>query len=616
MANSGSNIKYLNRFFTGLYTQRNPLATPFAFAGVVHVVQKDDSLLDGLNVEPSNALVYQRRPGHSTWLAAALGAGETLRNGYTWRRLDGSIFNILDVTKFLSYVPGGGTVKTDLMALSDGEGIVWPLGVGNTLYFASGTHLGKWDTSNLWDWGIETPATAPAIGIGTGALSPKSGYKYVYCFRNSVTGHIGNASPVSGSTGAQTSKNFTITGGTTTDPQVDTVEIYRTQDGGGVYYKLADVTYSASWSYTDSSADTALNTALQAPLDAQNSPPPTGMTMPVWHAGCVWGVVGNKVYFSGGAEILNGVAAECFPPLNFFTFPGPVERLLPSSQGLQVWLRDSRHLVVGVDSTSFVPMPWTEGLGVASPFGLAVDGATVYAFTGKRQLLAIDADGSTEIGFPIGDLLGELNPAAVTLAVHRASSQDSALYVSDGAGNLYRYSLTLQSWATKSTIANGCGWVGSLETEAGTWSLIVAPQTAAGSVLKRDLTICTDAGSTYAAWFVMGNLVLAPPGELASLRYVSATYRNVGTNPTLSLLTDEVSGSFTALTSPVAEPPEFPAASSVTGLRHFVSVSELSQLLRHVQIKVDFGSNSNNTQLLELALTTTKPTTDTPPGVY
>ena len=43
-------ILSIDRFFTGLYTRRNPLFTPFRSVGI-NVVQFHDALIDGLDVE-------------------------------------------------------------------------------------------------------------------------------------------------------------------------------------------------------------------------------------------------------------------------------------------------------------------------------------------------------------------------------------------------------------------------------------------------------------------------------------------------------------------------------------------------------------------------------------
>lgn len=616
--------KYINRFFTGLYTQRSPLVTPFTFAGAgLHIIEKDDALVDGVNVEQTNQMTYARRPGWQPWLAAALASGQILRNAVTWSATAG-LTQMLDLATGIGYVAPGGTSITPLSADTSGTPYTGFQPVGaNVIYYTPNPGPKKWTGSGSETaWGIAGPTLAPSVAVAANAsgLSPTVGYQYTYCFVNSATGHVSNGAPLGTSTGPQSQAQFTVTGGTTSDPQVTGVQIYRTTDGGGIPYYVATVAYAPGWSYVDTTPDTNLNTALAAPMDAQNSPPPVGLSLPVWHMGCLWGIVGSKVYFSGGAAITNGVPEECFPPLNFFQFPEPVIALVPSPRGLQVWLRDAVYLIGGTDVYSFTPMVWAEGMGVLDPRNIACDGGTVYVFTSRCQLFALDPSGtSTEIGFPIGDVLNGLSPSSVVLAVHRASSIDAALYVSDGASYLYRYSLTLGAWATKATVPTGAapGFLTSLETSAGTWQLILGLGPAAQLLYARTPGTNTDNGTGYDAQLTLGSIVLAALGDIVNLEYVSTTLRNAAATVTLAVMRDEVGspGVFTGLTA-VNEPPEFTPTQSIASNRWYVSGSNVSSLLRHVQVLLDFGSGDDAGELLELAFVTNTPALNAPPGVF
>jgi hypothetical protein len=122
----------------------------------------------------------------------------------------------------------------------------------------NGTDAKKWDGTTVTGWGITAPAVATSISTSAGSLSPTSGYRYVYTYKNSTSGHESTASPESASTGAQTSKNFKMTGTLSTDPQVDKINIYRTVDAGSKYNYLTTVNNDTGFSvtgYTDSSAD-------------------------------------------------------------------------------------------------------------------------------------------------------------------------------------------------------------------------------------------------------------------------------------------------------------------------------------------------------------------------
>src|SRR6185312_15302825 len=140
------------------------------------------------------------------------------------------------------------------------------------------------------------PLTAPTLAFASGPLTIIKGYTYVYCYKNSTTEHVSTASPISASTGPQTSKEVQLSGDRSTDPQVDKVQIYRVSDGGSIYMFLAEIANPGvgTWSYTDTSADSALNELILAPQNGVNNPPPAGLINPVYHSGRLWGSVGTR----------------------------------------------------------------------------------------------------------------------------------------------------------------------------------------------------------------------------------------------------------------------------------------------------------------------------------
>src|SRR5205807_9634979 len=132
---------------------------------------------------------------------------------------------------------------------------------------------------------------------------------------------------------------------------------YRTLAGASSYYSLAEVANpgAGSWTYTDSTADSGLNTALVAPLAHANDPAPTGINNLVFHLGRMWGNVGNKVYFAAGPDCLNGIPEEAWPPANVFVFPGNVNTMVSTDGGLLVFTADNAYVIRGVDTQSFYP---------------------------------------------------------------------------------------------------------------------------------------------------------------------------------------------------------------------------------------------------------------------
>ncbi len=240
----------------------------------------------------------------------------------------------------------------------------------------------KWDGTHQWQWGIVTPAVTPGLSYGSGSLSPTSGYEYVYCYVNTVTGHVSSASPYSANSGPQTSKNITVSYTASTDPQVNQIWIFRTADGGGLFYFLAAVANATS-SYTDSTPDSGLNTDLVAPVAGVNNPPPAGMAHVGFYAGRPWGLVGNTLYFGAGPDATIGVGTECWPGANTFDIQGPGTCLKATSPGLAVFSQDTLYLLSGANLASFDLNTWQANFGVMSENAVTQDGDVLYVFTSR-----------------------------------------------------------------------------------------------------------------------------------------------------------------------------------------------------------------------------------------
>jgi hypothetical protein len=593
---------YINRWQIGLYKQRSPLFTPMSSMGI-QLVNRLDSLWDGQNIDISHNFTLVRRPGFTRYCSTAFGASDYPLSFFSFKNTSGTIKLMVDTPTKL-YWFNTSSITAVITKNTTAQGSITK--VGNMLYYCDGndSDTKKWDGTTSWKWGVVAPATAPTISFSAGSLSPKSGYKYVYCYKNSTTGSLSTASPVSASTLAATNKNFTIQGASSADSQVDKVEIYRTADGGSVYYYLTTVNNGGTWSYTDSNPDSALNTFKVAPQNNLNDPPPSGISVSCFHLGRMWVAAGNKLYFGAGPDVTNGVPEECFPPANVFTLPAKITAMASTSSGLAVFTEDDAYVVIGSSTASFVPKLWQENFGVKSPNCLVQDGDMLIIFTSNRQLYQI-VDGLQEIGFPIQAQLGAFNPATTYLTLHR-SGADEGLFISDGSSNMYRYSLAMNCWSTVYQPVGGVGCISSLETTTATYKLLLGRPTASGYILGRDTTVFSDDGTAYPAWATVGSLVLSPPGEVAKIDAVLLEMMPNGTYPTVSVLLNEVSGSFVPLPNPVPDPPELSASPSTTLLmkRHYLKAAQtpLPQLVRHMQVKFTFATEAAANELLGLAI--------------
>lgn len=598
---SGGGI-YINKFQTGVYKQRSPLFTPVSAMGV-QLLSRMDTLWDGLNVEISPKMTLVRRFGYSRYCSAQFGVSDFPQAFYSFKNLSGTIKAMVDTpTKLYWFDSTSQTAvftKTSTAQLSMQK-------VGSTLYVCNGNDndAKKWDGTTVSQWGIDTPVTAPTLSFSAGSRTILSGCQYGYVYRNSTTGHVSTMSPASAGTGPQTSKNVTVQGASSTDAQVDKVDIYRTEDGGSTYFFLAEVVNGGTWSFTDSLPDTSLNTDIEAPVDHANDPPPSGVSVSTFHMGRFWVASGSTLNFAGGPDTTNGVPEEAFPPANNFQLPDKITAMASMSMGLLVFTVDDAYVVLGNDTASFYIKPWQKNFGVPSQNALVQDGDLLFIYTNKGQMFQIDStNGLQEIGFPIQAQLGAFTPANVYVALHR-SGADEGIFVSDGSTNVWRFSIAMGCWSTVAQPVGGVKCLSSIEVTTGNYRLMMGRPTASGFILSRDTTSFVDDGSAYAANVVIGSLIVAPPRQTAKVESILLEAMPVGTYPTVSVLLDEISGAFTALPNPVPDPPMLAASSTVLMKRHDLKAAKkpLPQNIRHLQIQIAFATEAAQNEVLGIAV--------------
>lgn len=376
---------YINRFLSGLYTQRSPLFSPISAMGL-QAVSRQDAFIDGLNMEISTVLTPTRRPGYPKYCTTAFGASDYPLDFYSFKNLSGTIKLLADCpTQLKSFTTSAQATVFSKSGTAQGSFET----VANMVYYCDGTDADtkKWDGTTATKWGITKPAVAPTLSFSAGSLSPFVGYRYCYVYRNSSTGHISTASSRSASTGVQVSKNIGVGYTASGDGQVDKIDIYRNNDGGSIFYFLATVNNGTS-TYTDSTADSGLNNDLVAPLTG-NDPPPSGVSLVVFHQGRMWVAVNNKVYFGSGPDVTNGVAEESFYSPNVFSFPGKVTAIVSVSVGLLVFTSANAYVIAGDSLATFQHGLWQKNFGVASKNSIAQDGDILFIFTSRGQLFEL-----------------------------------------------------------------------------------------------------------------------------------------------------------------------------------------------------------------------------------
>lgn len=421
----------------------------------------------------------------------------------------------------------------------------------------SGTSAPTWNTTPL---ATTTDNTVTWYNSGPGAQPVFTGYQYVYAY-HTTNGEVSTASNASVTTGPILGTlSVTLSGVGSAASNCDYVWIFRTVDGGATFLyldKVANPGGSVPWTYTDTQPDANLNEFLIAPISSNNNPPPTGITCLTFHLGRIWGSVGNTVYYSRVTDSTAGSGLSSFPPLNYFVFDSQVTKLWARPDGLVVFTVSDVYIIQG-QGTSNSPLwatKFVEGTGLLSSNAIAFDGSIAYLFTSDSQFVAFDpSSGVLEYGLPIADELASWNPSSVYVTKHMSGS-DKGIYISDGSTGWYRMSPsaapeTGSPWSPKATVAGGCSAVQSIEVSPGVRRLLIGPPSS-GPILQRDWTTYSDNGTAYNANATIGSIVLAQPGQLAEVSFITTEATSVGSHANVALLFDEITGTLITSGTPI-----------------------------------------------------------------
>ena len=126
-------------------------------------------------------------------------------------------------------------------------------------------------------------------------------------------------------------------------------------------------------------------------------------------------------------------------------------------------------------------------------------------------------------------------------------------------------------------------------------------------ILERNLNVYTDNGAAYDAYFIMGSIVLAHPGELALLKFIEGDFSGLQYEPQVSFLLNDISGTFVNMPlNPVFDPPALYGVTivpqSYSPNRYYFAATGSLARCRHLQLKVDFGTTSNGDELFDLTI--------------
>jgi hypothetical protein len=274
----------------------------------------------------------------------------------------------------------------------------------------------KGGTLTKYKWGIDAPATAPAISLVSGSLSLVHGRQYVRCYVSKYTDstgvermHIGAPSPISAHTGPTTNKTVQLSSlDPSPDPQVTHQWIFGTadtpEDTTSAYYFAAEIGNTTS-SWGDTLADSQLDTTQQAPFE--NFPAPAAELLVEYQSRIVAGRIAgapNLVQLSAFEEVDLGIPQEAWPPSLAFPIPGgaqEVSGMCVFNEALMIGTPDFWFRVRGSSAADFQKQDSFIAPGPVGPKAVCVtpthmvwvgNDKKVYAWDGAGLPVEISAD--------------------------------------------------------------------------------------------------------------------------------------------------------------------------------------------------------------------------------
>ena len=505
----------------------------------------------------------------------------------------------------------------------------------------SSTSAPKWNAAGLnsitldngsLQWINEGAIPIPATATGKITATSAQGWIYAIALVNTLDNTVSNIGPLSASTGPLINGQVTFAPGAglikaNIDPQADYVAIFRTADGfttellipglGNSIYTVPLSEY-LTYGYVDTTPDTGLDTQAEAPQAYENTPPLPGAINLAYHLNRIFFSIGNTVFWTSGPNDPIGNGINGFGPNNYDKMPSLVKRLVPTSIGMLVFTVSDIYLIP--DNGAGVILPsiiWIQGVGISSYNALDQNGPSIGFFTTDSQFLTITPQAGTSIeSVPLADQFSLKNfgtpgqdwiPANVYVA-HYVSGPDMGWFVADGTYGWYRLVSNPapefgMSWSPFATIQGGCGAIKAIETSPGVHHLLLAAPGANVHILNRDLLASTDAGSTgsngtpYPAYAVFGSYVLAQPGQVAQVAFITFKSVRVGSPAVLGLLIDEglpyYQGSFEILKTWVNDPPDLkPSKSWYTQRFYLADDPDMAAACTDLQIMIQWPAEA------------------------
>jgi hypothetical protein len=469
-----------------------------------------------------------------------------------------------------------------------------------------GTELGSFTTDGTVIW----------VNAGPWAVASTATAQWGYAYKNSI-GDISEMSPASTSTTVLLGNAVTLQGMGSADPQVTTIIIYRTAQGGSTFLYLDEIPNpgATTWTYVDTTPDSGLNVTIQAQVNGEGTPLPAGATCMAYHLQRFFVAVGNVTYVSSGPDAIASTSSGNAGFNTTFTSQSKIIRYWVSPLGLVIFTVRDSYIILGT-GTADDPLYQTtfiDGLPLLNYDAFTTHLTTPYLLLGTNMLVALDPSaGITEVGFPIADRLEtDFNASTAYVTYHSQSSKENALYVDDGVGSWYRMSATTApetglNWSPKATLAIPSSAVQSVEVTPGVSRLLIGPPPQGGQIRMRDLTTNTDIGVPFTAHATFGSIVLAHPGELAAIAFITLEAERAGSRAALSILLGEIYSTDSAPFEPLGrtrqDPPLLPPSNTLYSDRYHFLQSQNPAWCRHFQMDIAWPAEDAANELLTFTI--------------
>ena len=517
--------------------------------------------------------------------------------GVTWRNA-GKVLHWSDIGATTAIASGNMIVDPNGYL----QTVIQPGKSGATPPGSWATVSGDYTTDNTIIWRNDGPF-APA---GTDAV------QYGYAYKNSNTNDVGEMSPASSPITIAEGAQVVIQGISAPNPPVDTIVIYRTAQGGSTYFYLDEIPNPGAgvvWTYTDTKTDDELNTEIQAQVNGEGTPLPQGAGPIEYHLGRLFVGVGNVVYVSTGPDaIVSGSSGQAGFNTTF-TAQSKIIRFWVTTLGLIVFTVRDSYIILGsaTDNDPLYMIKFIPRLPLLSYDCLAEQNTTAFLFLGTRVIVALDpSSGILEASFQISNIVQHYNPKSSYLTYHSEAPGENALYLADGISRWNRMAPTSApesgaNWSVTATIVNGFSAVQSVEVDVGVWRLLLGPSATDQHIRYRDLTLNQDNGAFYPAWATFGSIVMASPGQLAAIAFITLDSEAIGTPAALSVLMNEINPSvvpFESLKRTRQDPPLLPPSGTLYSDRFSLLQKQNPVWCRHFQMRVDWPPENAANELI------------------